>query len=167
MTLAPMILQMIAPTIEIGEEERLNGIQAAERAGIEIPHYCWHPALSVVGSCRMCLVEVGSRDPKTGEIFVSAVWTHGKPGTHQWVGNGSEPGLAPERPDCLDRRIRAVRVDLLGRRVEDVEALANWEAAAPAKVEIPYKPARVVLQDFTGVPAVVDLAAIGITSLTL
>ncbi len=42
---------------------------------------------------------------------------------------------------------------------KDVEALANWEAAAPAKVEIPYKPARVVLQDFTGVPAVVDLAA--------
>ena len=42
---------------------------------------------------------------------------------------------------------------------EDVEALANWEAAEPAKVEIPYKPARVVLQDFTGVPAVVDLAA--------
>ncbi|MFY7819084.1 MAG: sialidase family protein [Akkermansiaceae bacterium] len=31
-------------------------------------------------------------DPKTGEIFVSAVWTHGKPGTHQWVGKGSEPG---------------------------------------------------------------------------
>jgi sialidase-1 len=29
---------------------------------------------------------------KTGEILVSAVWTHGKPGTHQWVGKGSEPG---------------------------------------------------------------------------
>ena len=42
---------------------------------------------------------------------------------------------------------------------EDVRALASWEAANPAKVEIPYKPARVVLQDFTGVPAVVDLAA--------
>ena len=42
---------------------------------------------------------------------------------------------------------------------DDVRALATWEAAAPAKVEIPYKPARVVLQDFTGVPAVVDLAA--------
>ena len=41
----------------------------------------------------------------------------------------------------------------------DVEALASWNAAEPAKVEIPYKPARVVLQDFTGVPAVVDLAA--------
>ena len=31
-------------------------------------------------------------DRKTGEIFVSAVWTHGKPGTHQWRGKGSEPG---------------------------------------------------------------------------
>jgi sialidase-1 len=31
-------------------------------------------------------------DPKTGEIFVTAVWTHGKPGTHQWRGKGSEPG---------------------------------------------------------------------------
>ena len=31
-------------------------------------------------------------DRKTGEILVSAVWTHGKPNTHQWVGKGSEPG---------------------------------------------------------------------------
>lgn len=31
-------------------------------------------------------------DQATGEIIVSAVWTHGKPGTHQWVGNGSGPG---------------------------------------------------------------------------
>ena len=42
---------------------------------------------------------------------------------------------------------------------EDVKNLASWDAAKPAKVEIPFKPARVVLQDFTGVPAVVDLAA--------
>src|SRR4051794_26208253 len=41
----------------------------------------------------------------------------------------------------------------------DVKALAAWQAAAPAEVEIPFKPARVVLQDFTGVPCVVDLAA--------
>ncbi|MFB0515970.1 MAG: 2Fe-2S iron-sulfur cluster-binding protein, partial [Candidatus Neomarinimicrobiota bacterium] len=33
-------------------------LDAALRAGIEIPHYCYHPALSVVGSCRMCMVEV-------------------------------------------------------------------------------------------------------------
>jgi aconitate hydratase len=42
---------------------------------------------------------------------------------------------------------------------EDVEKLATWNAAAPASEEIPFKPARVILQDFTGVPAVVDLAA--------
>ncbi|MFM7116395.1 MAG: aconitate hydratase, partial [Planctomycetota bacterium] len=42
---------------------------------------------------------------------------------------------------------------------EDVENLAKWEAKNPAKVEVPFKPARVVLQDFTGVPCVVDLAA--------
>jgi aconitate hydratase len=42
---------------------------------------------------------------------------------------------------------------------EDVEAIASWDAAATPSVEIPYQPARVLMQDFTGVPAVVDLAA--------
>ena len=42
---------------------------------------------------------------------------------------------------------------------EDVKHLAGWNAAAPEPVEIPFMPARVLLQDFTGVPAVVDLAA--------
>jgi aconitate hydratase len=41
----------------------------------------------------------------------------------------------------------------------DVKNLAGWNAAAPANIEVPFKPARVVLQDFTGVPCVVDLAA--------
>ena len=41
----------------------------------------------------------------------------------------------------------------------DVRTLATWNAASPAEQEIPFKPARVVLQDFTGVPCVVDLAA--------
>ncbi|MFN8527282.1 MAG: aconitate hydratase AcnA [Anaerolineae bacterium] len=43
---------------------------------------------------------------------------------------------------------------------QDVIALANWNAPAPAPVEIPFKPARVVLQDFTGVPVAVDLASL-------
>ncbi len=49
--------------VSLGDSERLNCIQAAKRADIEIPHYCWHPALSVVASCRMCLVEVGDKKP--------------------------------------------------------------------------------------------------------
>jgi len=35
-------------------------IEAALENGITIPHFCWHPALSVAGNCRMCLVNVGS-----------------------------------------------------------------------------------------------------------
>ncbi len=54
--------------IEIGADERLNCIEAARRAGVEIPHYCWHPGLSVVASCRMCLIETGQRDAATGKI---------------------------------------------------------------------------------------------------
>src|SRR5216117_3995949 len=48
-----------------------------------------------------------------------------------------------------------------GRRVtrEHIEALLAWEPARPSEREIPFMPARVLLQDFTGVPAVVDLAA--------
>ncbi|MBA3865126.1 MAG: aconitate hydratase [Solirubrobacterales bacterium] len=42
---------------------------------------------------------------------------------------------------------------------DDVEAIAGWDAAAEPSIEIPFQPARVLMQDFTGVPAVVDLAA--------
>jgi aconitate hydratase len=44
-------------------------------------------------------------------------------------------------------------------RAQDVEALARWDAEAQPSQEIAFTPARVVMQDFTGVPAVVDLAA--------
>ncbi|HWT45792.1 MAG TPA: aconitate hydratase AcnA [Vicinamibacterales bacterium] len=48
-----------------------------------------------------------------------------------------------------------------GRSVDrdDIEALARWDVTAPSQKEIAFMPARVLLQDFTGVPAVVDLAA--------
>jgi NADH-quinone oxidoreductase subunit G len=52
----------------IPEGEKLNAIQMAQRVGIDIPYYCWHPALSVVANCRMCEIEVGTKDAKTGEI---------------------------------------------------------------------------------------------------
>ncbi len=51
------------------------------------------------------------------------------------------------------------QVDGFAVTEEDVRRLANWDAANPAPVELPFKPARVVMQDFTGVPGVVDLAA--------
>jgi aconitate hydratase len=42
---------------------------------------------------------------------------------------------------------------------DDIKALADWMETKSSKQEIAYRPARVLLQDFTGVPAVVDLAA--------
>jgi aconitate hydratase len=42
---------------------------------------------------------------------------------------------------------------------DDVETIASWDASAEPSQEIPYQPARVLMQDFTGVPAIVDLAA--------
>ncbi|MGC1338010.1 MAG: 2Fe-2S iron-sulfur cluster-binding protein, partial [Candidatus Binataceae bacterium] len=43
---------------EIEVADGLNLIRAADQAGIEIPHYCYHEGLSVPGNCRMCLVEI-------------------------------------------------------------------------------------------------------------
>src|SRR6266849_4353709 len=39
-------------------DPKLTIIQAAVEHGIQIPHFCWHPRLSVAGNCRICLVEV-------------------------------------------------------------------------------------------------------------
>ena len=48
---------------QIDAPDGINLIHAAERAGIEIPHYCYHPGLTIAGNCRMCLVEV-EKTPK-------------------------------------------------------------------------------------------------------
>jgi NADH-quinone oxidoreductase subunit G len=69
--------------VEIGTR-KLNCIQAAELAGVFIPSYCWHEALSVVASCRMCLVEVG--DLKDGKL---AMQPRVLPGCQQPVKDGT------------------------------------------------------------------------------
>ena len=51
------------------------------------------------------------------------------------------------------------REDGASVRAEDIEALAGWQPTAPPQREIAFNPARVLMQDFTGVPAIVDLAA--------
>jgi aconitate hydratase len=67
--------------------------------------------------------------------------------------------------DTLPYSIRVLLENLLryedGKTVtrEDIEAVANWDPAATPSTEIAFRPSRVLLQDFTGVPAVVDLAA--------
>jgi NADH-quinone oxidoreductase subunit G len=60
---------------EFNAPEGINVIQAAEHLGIEIPHYCYHPGLSVPGNCRMCLVEI-EKTPKL-QIACNARVTEG------------------------------------------------------------------------------------------
>ena len=44
--------------IEVEVQEGINAIEAAKAADVHVPHFCYHPSLTVVGQCRMCLVEV-------------------------------------------------------------------------------------------------------------
>jgi aconitate hydratase len=90
------------------------------------------------------------------------------------AGNGREgwlhslPALQEEGIGNVSRLPISIRIVLEsvlrncdGNKVrrKDVETLANWNAKQPAKEEIPFVVARIVLQDFTGVPLIVDLAA--------
>src|SRR5882672_2528379 len=69
--------------VDIGTE-KLNLVQAALKGGVDIPTYCWHPALTVVASCRMCLVEAGEMKdgkPVMQPRVVPACQTPAKDGT--------------------------------------------------------------------------------------
>ncbi|MBE2204210.1 MAG: aconitate hydratase AcnA [Chthoniobacterales bacterium] len=74
-----------------------------------------------------------------------------------------EKGIGPvsKLPVSIRIVLESVLRNCDGKKVQarDVETLANWNAKAPAAEEIPFVVARIVLQDFTGVPLLVDLAA--------
>jgi aconitate hydratase len=88
---------------------------------------------------------------------------NGKTGLHYSLPELEKQGLGKisRLPICIRIVLESVLRNCDGQRVtdKDVETLANWNAVAPAPVEIPFVVARVVLQDFTGVPLLVDLAA--------
>ncbi len=74
-----------------------------------------------------------------------------------------EQGIGPvsKLPVSIRIVLESVLRNCDGKKVQarDVETLANWNAKSPATEEIPFVVARIVLQDFTGVPLLVDLAA--------
>jgi aconitate hydratase len=88
---------------------------------------------------------------------------NGKQGTLFSLPALEKSGIGPvsKLPISIRIVLESVLRNCDGKRVreEDVKLLANWNAKAPAQVEIPFLVARVVLQDFTGVPLLVDLAA--------
>jgi aconitate hydratase len=87
----------------------------------------------------------------------------GKKGIYYSLPELEEAGIG--KVSRLPVSIRVILESVLrncdGKKVadKDVEALANWNARDPAREEIPFVVARIVLQDFTGVPLLVDLAA--------
>ncbi len=54
--------------IEVECRDGIAVLQAALEGGWDVPHYCYHPGLSVVASCRLCLMETKLPNPKTGEM---------------------------------------------------------------------------------------------------
>jgi len=66
---SPRIIRSPMPSITINGqsmdfEKGETILEVAVRNGLEIPHYCWHPGLSVVASCRICLAEVWAPNPR-------------------------------------------------------------------------------------------------------
>ena len=71
-------------------------------------------------------------------------------------------GSISKLPFSIRVLLEAVLRNCDGKLIKESEvaALAGWSATSTSRQEVPFKPARVILQDFTGVPAVVDLAAL-------
>ncbi len=71
-SLQPDLIAVNIDGREIAVPKGTNMIEAARLVGIEIPHFCYHPKLSIAGNCRMCLVEMGmpALDPATKQPVV-------------------------------------------------------------------------------------------------
>ena len=84
---------------EIAVPKGTNVIEAARLVNVDVPHYCYHPKLTIVGNCRMCLIEMGmpAVDPATKAPIIDPVT--GKPKIN-WIprpqlgcGTNVSPGL--------------------------------------------------------------------------
>jgi NADH-quinone oxidoreductase subunit G len=84
---------------EVAVPKGTNVIEAARLVGVDVPYYCYHPKLSVVGNCRMCLVEIGMpavdpatkapiMDPATGKQKINWI-----PRPQIGCGTNASPGL--------------------------------------------------------------------------
>ena len=65
------MLKLKVNDIEVEVEEGLTVLQACEKAGAEIPRFCYHEKLSIAGNCRMCLVEM-EKSTKTNSLMCNA-----------------------------------------------------------------------------------------------
>jgi NADH-quinone oxidoreductase subunit G len=98
---------------EVAVPKGTNVIEAARLVGVDVPYYCYHPKLSVVGNCRMCLIEMGMpavdpatkapiMDPATGKQKINWI-----PRPQIGCATNAAPGLhvrtnTPQIKDCRE-----------------------------------------------------------------
>jgi len=98
---------------EIAVPKGTNVIEAARLVGVDVPHYCYHPKLSIVGNCRMCLIETGmpAVDPATKQPVIDPATGKQKinwgPRPQIGCGTNASPGLhirtnTPLVKDCRE-----------------------------------------------------------------
>ncbi len=98
---------------EIAVPKGTNVIEAARLVGVDVPHYCYHPKLPIVGNCRMCLVEMGlpAVDPATKQPVVDPATGKQKinwmPRPQIGCGTNAIPGIhirtnTPQIKDCRE-----------------------------------------------------------------
>jgi NADH-quinone oxidoreductase subunit G len=114
--IAPSQPDLVTVTIdgrEIAVPKGTNVIEAARLVGVDVPHYCYHPKLAIVGNCRMCLVEMGMpavdpatkapiMDPATGKQKINWI-----PRPQIGCGTNAAPGMhirtnTPLVKDCRE-----------------------------------------------------------------
>ena len=67
------MLKLKVNNIDIEVEEGLTVLQACEKAGVEIPRFCYHEKLSIAGNCRMCLVEMEKSPKPIASCAITAI----------------------------------------------------------------------------------------------
>jgi NADH-quinone oxidoreductase subunit G len=114
--IAPPKPDLVTVTVdgrEIAVPKGTNAIEAARLVGVDIPYYCYHPKLTVVGNCRMCLIEMGMPavdpaskapiiDPTTGRQKINWI-----PRPQIGCATNASPGLhirtnTPQIKDCRE-----------------------------------------------------------------
>ncbi len=101
---------------EIAFEPGDTIIRAAWRQGIEIPHYCWHPGLSVAANCRMCLVDIKSARPMALPILA---WDEKKKDYVEATKNKLQPACQIEVTEGMEVVTKAPHVQKAQASVQE------------------------------------------------
>ena len=112
-------------------------LRAALEAGWDVPHYCYHPGMSVVASCRLCLMEMMMPNPQTGEMGWAPKLF---PSCQTPVRNGmvvrfDSPKVHAAREQAIDKHRQALNSAKTNKEYSGILTALNTEKADNAKIE--------------------------------